>query len=66
MKAIKYEGIIDVSGYSDYLHQIKDLLPPGALTFAEDINHYNFYSNYCTHDLRFNRISIINSLPKLS
>jgi hypothetical protein len=61
MRAIKYEGVIDVSGYPAYLHKIAALLPARALSFAQDEGHYNFYGKRCTHDLSFGHIAITNS-----
>lgn len=52
MKIIKYHDVIDATGYSDYLLEIKDALPKGAYQFASDKNHYDFGA-YCTHDLKF-------------
>ncbi|MDJ0367228.1 hypothetical protein QMK33_18930 [Hymenobacter sp. H14-R3] len=66
MQAITYEGILDTSAYAAYLHRIAGLLPPNAYAFASDSEHYNFYGQYCTHDLKLNRIEITNGSTALS
>ena len=65
MKVITYDGVIDLTNYNEYLSSIRTALPPGALKFASDENHYNFYSCYCIHDLKFGSL-IINESDKLN
>ena len=58
MKIIKYKDTIDVTAYSDYLKSVEGKMPENAYRFASNKFHYDFYSSYCTHDLKFGRLCI--------
>jgi hypothetical protein len=53
MKAIQYIDTISADLYPSYLNSIAEKLPSQALEFAGNINHYDFYGDFCTHDLEF-------------
>ena len=58
MKIVKYQGTIDALEYPKYLVEVAHLMPSGACNFASNEQHYDFYKEYCVHDLAFHSITI--------
>lgn len=57
---------LDPRAYVDHLPTIRNLLPPGASSFATDPSHFDFSSVRCVKDLRFLGISLVDSGGQLS
>lgn len=49
--------LLDPQPYIDALPEIARELPPGARAFAEDADHYDFYSERCIKDLNVRSIA---------
>ena len=57
---------LDPRAYIDHLPKIRDLLPPGAASFATDPSHYDFYSVRCVKDLRLSNLALVDSEGRLT
>lgn len=48
---------LDPSAYLEQLPSLEEHLPRGALEFAMDADHYDFYSDRCVKDLAFRSLA---------
>jgi hypothetical protein len=56
---------LDPTPYLDVLEGLGENLPPGALAFARDPDHYDFTSPRCPKDLKLARMSVTDKSEEL-